>query len=48
MKQAQVGLIITLLGLFFFFGNIGGFFKTFPFAGAITMALGSALMKEDE
>ncbi|MDZ8095118.1 MAG: hypothetical protein RMZ42_24725 [Nostoc sp. DedQUE05] len=46
MKAA--GAIVFLFGLFLFFGNIGGFFKTFPFAGFITMGVGSALMKADE
>ncbi len=44
MKKAEVGVIVTLLGVFLFFGNVGGFFKTFPFAGFITMGVGSALM----
>lgn len=47
MKKAEVGAIVTLLGLFLFFGNIGGFFRTFPFAGLIAMSIGGALMKEN-
>jgi hypothetical protein len=39
------GFIVFILGLFLFFGNVAGFFKTFPLAGFITMGVGSALMK---
>ncbi|MCC5662609.1 hypothetical protein LC653_01335 [Nostoc sp. CHAB 5784] len=46
--KSPAGSIIFLFGLFLFFGNIFGFFKTFPFAGFITMGVGSALMKTDE
>ncbi len=46
--QSFAGSIIFLFGLFLFCGNITGFFKTFPFAGFITMTLGGALIKENE
>ncbi len=46
--RSTAGSIIFLFGLFLFFGNVCGFFKTFPFAGFITMGVGSALIKEDE
>ena len=47
MKKAEVGGVVMLLGIFLFFGNACGFFKTFPFAGFITMGVGAALMKEN-
>lgn len=46
--RSTAGSIVLLFGLFLFFGNIFGFFKTFPYAGFITMGVGSALIKEDE
>ena len=50
MNEAKVGLgvVTILLGIFLFFGNVGGFFRTFPFAGFITMSIGGALMNEDQ
>jgi hypothetical protein len=46
--RAGIGLITSLLGVFLFFGNIGGFFKTFPFAGFVTMSIGGAILNDDE
>lgn len=50
MNEARVGIgfVTFLLGIFLFFGNIGGFFRTFPFAGFITMSIGSAMMNESK
>lgn len=47
MKKSEIGIIVTFFGLLLFLGNIGGFFRTFPFAGGLTMGLGSALMREN-
>jgi hypothetical protein len=44
--QSAIGLIIFLFGIFLFFGNVSGSFPTFPFAGGITMAIGSLLIKK--
>ena len=46
MNEAKVGigLVTTLLGMFLFFGNVGGFLKTFPFAGFITISIGGAII----
>ena len=38
------GLFVFCLGLFFFFGNITGAFRTVPFAGYLTMMAGGALI----
>lgn len=38
-----VGALVFLLGLFLFFGNVLGYFPTFPGAGYITLAIGGAL-----
>jgi multisubunit Na+/H+ antiporter MnhG subunit len=46
MKKAELGVIVTLLGVFLFFVNVCGFCKTFPLAGFITMSIGGPLMKE--
>jgi hypothetical protein len=46
--RAGIGLITSLLGVFLFFGNIGGFFRTFPFAGFVTMSIGGAILNDDE
>ncbi len=46
--KAGIGLITTLLGIFLFFGNVGGFFRTFPFAGFITMSICGAILNDDE
>lgn len=50
MNEARVGigLVTTLLGMFLFFGNAGGFLKTFPFAGFITMTIGGVMMNVHE
>ena len=46
--RAGIGLITSLLGIFLFFGNVGGFFRTFPFAGFITISIGGAILNDDE
>ena len=46
--KAGIGIITTLLGVFLFFGNLGGFYRTFPFAGFITMSIGGAIMNNNE
>lgn len=46
--RAGIGLITSLLGVFLFFGNVGGFFRTFPFAGFITMSIGGAILNDNE
>ena len=46
--RVGIGLVTTLLGMFLFFGNVGGFFRTFPFAGFVTMSIGGAMMNNDE
>ncbi len=50
MNEARVGIafVTFLLGIFLFLGNIGVFFRTFPFAGFITMSIGGAIMNGSE
>jgi hypothetical protein len=48
IMKRTAGIIIFLFGIFLFLGNQVGFFKTFPFAGFITMGAGGLLMKPDE
>ena len=43
-----IGILIFIVGLFLFFGNILGFFPTFPGLGYLTMALGGFLMRKEE
>lgn len=40
-----IGGIIFVVGVGLFVGNISGFFRTFPGAGYLTMALGGFLWK---
>lgn len=41
-----VGLIIAVVGGFLWFGNVLGFFPTFPLAGYLTIVVGSAIYKK--
>jgi hypothetical protein len=41
-----VGYIVFAAGIFIFCGNVFGFFRTFPLAGYLTMALGGFLIKK--
>jgi hypothetical protein len=40
-----IGLIILLIGLVIFIGNISGRWPSFPLAGFITMGIGSLIIK---
>lgn len=39
------GAIVFVLGVFLWFGNMLGFYRTFPLAGYITMVIGGAMWK---
>ncbi len=41
----QIGGVIFAVGLGLLVGNLTGLFKTFPFAGGITMLIGGAMMR---
>lgn len=38
-----LGVIITLVGGFLYWGNMSGSFVSFPYAGYITIAIGGAI-----
>ena len=40
-----IGLLILIVGIFLFIGNISGMFRTFPGAGWITIAIGGVIMR---
>lgn len=40
-----IGMLILLLGFILLIGNVSGWWPTFPFAGFITMAIGSLIIK---
>jgi hypothetical protein len=40
-----IGLIIFVIGIGLFIGNVSRQFRTFPLAGWATMAVGGAIMK---
>lgn len=40
-----IGIIILLLGIILLIGNVSGWWQTFPYAGFITMAIGSLIIK---
>jgi len=35
-----IGIFVGILGVFLFFGNAFGYFRTFPLAGCLCMGLG--------
>ncbi len=41
----MIGILVTVIGAVLFVGNISHLFYTFPFAGAITMAVGGAIIR---
>jgi hypothetical protein len=41
----NLGGIIVVIGVVLLLGNVSGKFKTFPFAGGITIAIGAAMMR---
>ncbi|MFI5302042.1 MAG: hypothetical protein ACHREM_28460 [Polyangiales bacterium] len=45
MKMAAMGLggLIFVVGILLWCGNVFAFFRSFPFAGYITMAIGGAI-----
>ena len=42
---AVIGVIILIIGIILLIGNVSGGWPTFPYAGFITMALGSLVIK---
>jgi hypothetical protein len=38
-----IGVLITLVGGFLYWGNVSGTFISFPYAGYITIAIGGAI-----
>lgn len=40
-----IGLIILIVGIFLFIGNVSRAFPTFPLAGWATMAVGGIIMR---
>jgi hypothetical protein len=42
---AIIGMLLLIVGIFLFFGNITGCASTFPLAGFITMSIGSLMLK---
>jgi hypothetical protein len=45
MAIQLVGGVIFCAGVFFWFGNVIGFFRTFPFCGYLTMLVGGAIWR---
>ncbi|MEP7237621.1 MAG: hypothetical protein ABI685_07145 [Ferruginibacter sp.] len=43
-----VGVIFLIVGLILLIGNVSGWWPSFPYAGFITMALGSLIIKASE
>lgn len=43
MALMGVGGLVMALGAFLFWGNVSGHFRSFPFAGYITIAIGGAI-----
>jgi hypothetical protein len=43
MALMGVGGLVIALGGFLWWGNMSGHFRSFPFAGYITMAIGGAI-----
>lgn len=41
-----IGGIVFILGVFFWCGNVFGFFHTFPLCGYIVMVIGGAIWKK--
>ena len=40
-----LGVIIFVVGIVLLLGNLSGGFRTFPYAGGITMAVGAVMWK---
>jgi hypothetical protein len=40
-----IGAIILIIGIILLIGNVTGWWPTFPYAGFITMGLGSLIIK---
>jgi hypothetical protein len=40
-----IGGLILLVGIILFIGNVSGLFPSYPYAGFITMSLGSIIIK---
>jgi hypothetical protein len=44
MVLVGLGGLVMALGAFLFWGNVSGHFRSFPFAGYITIAIGGAIV----
>jgi len=42
---ALIGVIIFVVGVILFIGNVSGWWPTFPYAGFITMAIGGFIAR---
>ncbi len=42
---AIIGLIILIVGIILFIGNVSGWWATFPYAGFILMSLGTLIIR---
>ncbi len=40
-----IGLIILIVGIILFIGNVSGWWATFPYAGFIVMSLGALIIR---
>ncbi|MGN6353232.1 MAG: hypothetical protein ACTHLB_07560 [Parafilimonas sp.] len=40
-----LGIVLLLIGIILFIGNVSGWWPTFPFAGFITMSIGAGIMR---
>ncbi|MCW5823082.1 MAG: hypothetical protein KIT34_09785 [Cyanobacteria bacterium TGS_CYA1] len=47
-RMKILGIIVIIVGIFLFCGNVFGFFPTFPLVGWGTIALGGFIMKQGE
>jgi len=43
MALMAVGGLVVALGAFLFWGNVSGHFRSFPYAGYITIGIGGAI-----